>query len=53
MTMRGLVSRRTGRSRPALLVAVCTVIGLLFAAPLTYLVWRTVTGDEALGELGS
>jgi iron(III) transport system permease protein len=51
MTMRGLVSRRTGRSRPVLLAAVCTVIGLLFATPLTYLVWRTVTGDEALGDL--
>lgn len=34
-----------------LLAAVCTAIGLLFATPLTYLVWRTLTGDEALVDL--
>jgi iron(III) transport system permease protein len=27
------------------------LIGAVFAAPLAYLVWRTVTGDERLGEL--
>ena len=36
---------------PRPLVAVCGVIGLLFAAPLLYLVWRTITGDEDLAGL--
>jgi iron(III) transport system permease protein len=30
---------------------VCAVIGLLFAAPLLYLIWRNVTGDEDLVDL--
>jgi iron(III) transport system permease protein len=36
---------------PRSLVAVCAVIGLLFAAPLLYLIWRNVTGDEDLVDL--
>ena len=36
---------------PRPLVAVCGVIGLLFAAPLLYLVWRTITGDDDLAGL--
>ena len=32
-------------------VGVCAVVGLLFAAPLLYLVWRNVTGDEDLVDL--
>jgi iron(III) transport system permease protein len=33
---------------PVALRVVCAVVGLLFAAPLGYLAWRTVTGDESL-----
>jgi iron(III) transport system permease protein len=36
---------------PVPLVAVCGVIGTLFATPLLYLVWRTATGDEGLVDL--
>jgi iron(III) transport system permease protein len=36
---------------PRSLVAVCAVIGLLFAAPLLYLIWRNITGDEDLVDL--
>ncbi len=36
---------------PVALLVVCGVVGLLFAAPLAYLVWRTVTGDEDLWAL--
>lgn len=39
------------RIGPRSLAAVCAVIGVLFATPLAYLVWRTFTGDEALVEL--
>ena len=39
------------RRGPAALVGAATVIGAVFAAPLAYLVWRTATGDEPLGEL--
>jgi iron(III) transport system permease protein len=45
---------RSGRfagTAPRSLVSVCAVIGLLFAAPLLYLVWRNVTGDEDLVDL--
>jgi iron(III) transport system permease protein len=33
------------------LLVVCGVVGLLFAAPLAYLVWRTFTGDADLWAL--
>jgi iron(III) transport system permease protein len=36
---------------PRTLALVCAVVGALFATPLVYLAWRTLTGDEALGEL--
>jgi iron(III) transport system permease protein len=36
---------------PRSLVAVCGVVGLLFAAPLLYLIWRNVTGSEDLLDL--
>ena len=36
---------------PVGLRVVCAVVGLLFAAPLGYLAWRTLTGDVSLGEL--
>jgi iron(III) transport system permease protein len=32
-------------------VVVCAIVGLLFAAPLLYLVWRNLIGDEDLLEL--
>ncbi|MGH9252566.1 MAG: ABC transporter permease, partial [Acidimicrobiales bacterium] len=32
-------------------MAVCAVGGLLFAAPLLYLIWRNITGDEDLVDL--
>jgi iron(III) transport system permease protein len=36
---------------PLALRAVCGAVGLLFALPLGYLVWRTATGDESLASL--
>jgi iron(III) transport system permease protein len=45
-----VASTADGRG-PAPLVAAAMLIGAVFAAPLAYLVWRTVTGDERLGEL--
>lgn len=36
---------------PLPLVAVCAAIGVLFAAPLLYLAWRTATGDADLAAL--
>ncbi len=41
----------TARRPPVALVAVCAVIGALFATPLAYLAWRTATGDEDLLDL--
>jgi iron(III) transport system permease protein len=45
------VASTADRRGPAPLVAAAMLIGAVFAAPLAYLVWRTVTGDERLGEL--
>jgi iron(III) transport system permease protein len=36
---------------PRSLVLVCAAVGLLFGAPLLYLIWRNITGDEDLVEL--
>jgi iron(III) transport system permease protein len=44
-------ARRLTGTAPASLVAVCAIVGLLFAAPLLYLVWRNLAGDEDLLEL--
>jgi iron(III) transport system permease protein len=46
----GSGGRITGTA-PLPLVAVCGVIGLLFAAPLLYLAWRTATGEADLRSL--
>jgi iron(III) transport system permease protein len=45
------VASTADRRGPAPLVAAATLVGAVFAAPLAYLVWRTVTGDERLGDL--
>jgi iron(III) transport system permease protein len=45
------VASTADRGGPAPLVAAATLVGAAFAAPLAYLVWRTVTGDERLGDL--
>jgi iron(III) transport system permease protein len=42
---------RAPGTAPRVLRVVCGVIGLLFAAPLGYLAWRTLTGDESLASL--
>ncbi|HET8620572.1 MAG TPA: iron ABC transporter permease [Acidimicrobiales bacterium] len=42
---------RVPGSAPLALRVVCGVVGLLFAAPLGYLAWRTLTGDESLASL--
>jgi iron(III) transport system permease protein len=39
------------RTRPGALIAASAAIGVLFATPLLYLVWRTATGEAALGHL--
>ncbi len=41
-------SERFAGTAPRSLVVVCAVVGLLFAAPLLYLIWRNVTGNEHL-----
>ncbi|MBN2623048.1 MAG: iron ABC transporter permease [Acidimicrobiales bacterium] len=41
----------TAERPPTLLAVAGGVVGALFAAPLVYLVVRTATGDEALGQL--
>jgi iron(III) transport system permease protein len=42
---------RAPGTAPRVLRVACGVIGLLFAAPLGYLAWRTLTGDESLASL--
>jgi iron(III) transport system permease protein len=41
-------SERFAGTAPRSLVVACAVVGLLFAAPLLYLIWRNVTGNEDL-----
>jgi iron(III) transport system permease protein len=45
------VASTADRGGPTPLVAAATLVGAVFAAPLAYLVWRTATGDERLGDL--